>query len=541
MRFCFLITFDFWFDWLGRVHCRLQNRAPKPAGGYPISATGTTNDRRESAQTKSREAANVAQPSETHNSIELDVVGAIGLEQAEPHQWLDASQPHLAEVVFLGNLPGFGGPWLTQYAHRHAQSQGPVAVLHVDEHHIDVDVVVALGPDQPPIPPDIKQVKPRDDDTSGDQLLNCLYELSELRPSPVQTWLLHVSTDPTGSTLAQALQFPRWTVLSGADDAAVASAYQLLKRLLVEDHHAAKRRVGLMVMGSEEQESQAAVNKLNRAVGGFLNAPVGLVGCRTRMVPVMRRPVGRFVGSDRLMPSVLEFIDTLSGQLLSVQPTSTPQTVAQSSDHIKIEAQSGSDASEEEQSPQFEGLVARHAPTDPQPVPDGMVLEQTAATDQSPPPLQPPQHEPVRESAETDMPNLASYLPAVIELQARCPRHPHVQLVLDDQGRLQLLGRCVDDSHPSQPGDPQMDAARLHHAIVELIETRAWVNEHLDLIRLTQRQCRFDKSSPQLHLFTSYAKAAAKLAGNPERFICFHLLQHVQVGTQTTWACADLN
>ena len=33
------------------------------------------------------------------------------------------------EALFMGNLPGFGGPWLTQYAHRVAKARGPVAVL----------------------------------------------------------------------------------------------------------------------------------------------------------------------------------------------------------------------------------------------------------------------------------------------------------------------------------------------------------------------------------------------------------------------------
>ena len=50
-----------------------------------------------------------------------------------------------ARAVVLGNLPGLSGPWLTQYAQVLAQSRGPVAVLHVDEETIDLELVEVDG------------------------------------------------------------------------------------------------------------------------------------------------------------------------------------------------------------------------------------------------------------------------------------------------------------------------------------------------------------------------------------------------------------
>ena len=45
------------------------------------------------------------------------------------------------EAVFLGNLPGYSGPWLMQYAHRLAKQSGPVAVLSVGDNEVDIDLV----------------------------------------------------------------------------------------------------------------------------------------------------------------------------------------------------------------------------------------------------------------------------------------------------------------------------------------------------------------------------------------------------------------
>ena len=49
------------------------------------------------------------------------------------------------EVVFLGNLPGFASPWMTQYAQHVALECGVVGVLHIDDEQIDLDFVTTPG------------------------------------------------------------------------------------------------------------------------------------------------------------------------------------------------------------------------------------------------------------------------------------------------------------------------------------------------------------------------------------------------------------
>ena len=50
------------------------------------------------------------------------------------------------EVVFLCDLPGFNGPWLTQYAHAIARKSGPVAILHVDADRLEIQRVSGSDP-----------------------------------------------------------------------------------------------------------------------------------------------------------------------------------------------------------------------------------------------------------------------------------------------------------------------------------------------------------------------------------------------------------
>ena len=118
-------------------------------------------------------------------------------------------------------------------------------------------------------------------------------------------------------------------------------------------------------------------------------------------------------------------------------------------------------------------------------------------------------------------------------VRLRCPHHPQTQLVLDEEGRVHLLchqvaGQCTD--------------AVLHGLMVALMETRAWVREHLELLKLTQRQCRFDSAAePVLHLFTDQAKNAVGMIGRLGATVTVHLLQQVRLGNDSTWVCNDLN
>ncbi len=92
--------------------------------------------------------------------------------------------------------------------------------------------------------------------------------------------LLHL--DATAASVPQLLDLDYWTLLSGADDAAIVAGYRLLKQLLDADERVARAHVGLMVVGSDHSAGQNALTKLRAAVGQGFHAPFDLLGHQQR-------------------------------------------------------------------------------------------------------------------------------------------------------------------------------------------------------------------------------------------------------------------
>ena len=477
------------------------------------------------------------------------VAGVIGVDDAHevPAKVHARVQPQLVEAVFMGHLPGFAAPWLTQYAHRLAQRHGAVGILHVDEDQIEVELV-ATG-DEADLTAASDYSLQRSPAEHNEPLLDCLHDLSQLTPSPVKTWLVHLPTTPSAAMLTRALQLPQWTLLSGADEAAMAAADRLLNRLLAQDPYGDQRRVALWIMGSDESASLAASRNLNATAESFLVNPVVMGGHLKRMVPVNRRVIGNFVGTDELWPSVQALFEAMHGQMLPLDAITEAQ---QGNTDNAIESDEPVDLQETVedapvQSPTTASdLLGRrvdaqaHPPDQTQFGPD--VHVEVASTDlreqmagvstDLPDSTSSPPHS---QTDQDDNSDLCQYLSGVIRLPARCPRNRQIQIVLDERGRLHLLSRCL-------AGENAPAAETVRGAVVDLIETQAWASEHLELLQQTQRQCRFDpQARPVLHLFTDQAKAAVQLAGRAERLIRLHLLQKITAGGSQTWISTDLN
>ena len=76
----------------------------------------------------------------------------------------------------------------------------------------------------------------------------------------------------------------------------------------------------------------------------------------------------------------------------------------------------------------------------------------------------------------------------------------------------------------------------------ELLDARGWVDHHISLLSLTQKQLRFDMQiRPVVHLFTDDARGAAQLVANSAKFVKFHLLSAVTVGNERAFYCTELN
>jgi len=518
----------------------------------------------------------------------------------------DTAPAVAVEAVILGNLPGLSGPWLTQYAQLLAQQEGPVAILHVDDDLIDLELVEPTNRDTPSrgvslrMPPGGGQIDPR-------SILEAMLNASDAADTAPQTVLIHLDPQHDEQGLARALCIDDWTLMCGADDLAIVGGYKMLKHMVESEPSVAGKKLGLMIMGSDPKESQDAARKFQSASESFLKTPVQLLGWQKQMVPVNLRHLGRFEDMGQVWPRLAEWI----GQ---VAPAETVQDLSLVGSTTSSSEPNQSQATPEIESPApapgfAPGFASEFAPgvdTQPEPrkteqvafIPEPSKPKASELLDElaqisarprvttappAPPKLQAPaiksrppapqpqptiQPKPVvaeqpapvaipqpvaatptstavptaepqpAQPAASAEPNLVELLmaghgavPGGIALEARCPHHNQTQLMLDQDGRLHLLCRHTSEGFDS-----------LQAAMVDLLQARHWVHEHLELLALTQRQLKFDASTePVLHLFTDRADWATALIARLGEALKLHLLQEVSVGQESAWFCTPLN
>jgi len=404
--------------------------------------------------------------------------------------------PALVEAVFLGNLPGFSGPWLTQYAHYQAGRHGVIVVLSVEGDGVDVELIAPPGQSLDGL------VERYAKSTHGsDSLADALRFLADGDAVDVGGWLVHFSAPIGLSVLHRARQMDRWTLLCGADDAAVVGAYRLLKQLsaqptadsVKQPATQADRQIGVMVMGSDDSSGHIAAMKLNHTAGSFLDTPVQLVGCQKQMQPVNAQPLGYFTGGaeDDLWSLIHTFLET--------GDTGPHEPPAKSPQWVRPREDQPDEPGHQEEYDEMDDVLNDHTAVDP------------------------------------DL-DLSRFMPdGFTPLEARCPHNSEAQLMLDRDGRVHVLMRDDGDS-------PTHIDAPLGAAVSDLLAVGRWVRQHLALLKLTQPGDTFDEQTdPVLHLFTDQPKAATALVGQLESLVKVHLLQQVHVGLAGTWHGCELN
>jgi len=447
------------------------------------------------------------------------------------------------QVVLLGNLPGFNGPWLTQYAHRLTQAYGSVGVISVREKEIDIDVVAS-------------------DERMLDQLETCvspeaiaagaLSTQLDILAQPVKTWLVHFPTPLTPQTRHQMLTVNQWTLLCGADDAAVVGAYRLLKQLAAIPSQAPltnknpvtnNRRIGVMIMGSDETTGRTTGKKLTQTASGFLKTTVEWIGSYKQMQPVHTRPLCTFVGHSQDLWSQLKyFLDQRQNtpQIDNLDQTTHHRatlTAPEPAETVKIKATNPIDR------------LAINATEPPKQAATGLggPGELGAPETLQQHDLEPTQSIPTQDNPlTTEEPTLCSFVKGQVErLEACCPYQPKIQLGLDQEGRVHLLAHHTDIQPPSNSEDQlagESNHVSLRGAIMDLMQARHWVQEHLKLLQLTHRHQSFNDQIPvTMHLFTNEAQAAVTLIGQQGSLVTIHLLQNIHLGQASCWSSTDLN
>ena len=383
------------------------------------------------------------------------------------------------EAVFLGNLPGFGGPWLTQYAHFIAAQLGPVVVLNVDREQVDLELVSTAADRHR-----VAELARAGNVPAFEGLIAGLKALTQPGLPAIGAWLVHLPMPLDETSIHLAPDLGRWTLICGSDQAALVGAYRWVKQLaLGDDSVPPQRRVGLMVMGSDRDQARAMAGQLSQTAGNFLETPVQLIGCRKQIEPVRLEVLGSFEADQALWPQITAFLAERAEEV-DAAPEPDEQTAAQ---------------------------------------PDA-----PARAEQPPPPIEP---EPTAAPPDQAQLDLSRFLPVATALAARCPHRSDMQIGVDPQGRLHLL--------LAQRGTAREVAA----AITDLQQVRIWARQHAQLLQLTWPAGWIDQGAePIVHLFTAHAKAAAALVGHVEPDNTrLHLLQRITVGSAGTWFCTELN
>ena len=415
-------------------------------------------------------------------------------EESAPIRLADDAPASRVEAVFLGNLPGFGGPWLAQYAHFLAEQLGPVVILNVDQDQVNLELVSSLADRDW-----AEELGQACDVPSIDGLMTAMGRLTEPGLPSIGAWLVHLPMPLDDLSMHVAPDLDRWTLICGSDQAAAVGAYRWVKQLVECDSGFRARTVGLMVMGSEQDKSQEMAANLSETAASFLDTPVRLAGCRKRIEPVHLKVLGSYQADESLWPRITTFLADMSEESEPVAETPFE--------------------------PDAEPFIASVVEPVPPPLP--VEVEPTATMFQTP-----PVQEQTVPSAETSCadPDLAQFVESVAPLEARCPYEPGMHIAIDDNGRLHLL--------LWHRGLAQQVAA----AMTDLAKVRTWAIQHAQLLALTFQGGSIDQQSvPVVHLFTEHARTAAALVAHVDADTRLHLLQRVTVGSQSTWFCAALN
>ncbi|WP_432798359.1 hypothetical protein [Poriferisphaera sp. WC338] len=567
------------------------------------------------------------------------------------------------EAVYLGNLPGVSGPWLTQYAQLVAQEEGPVAVLHVDDEQIDLELVEPIDPNRRgPAERVDRRMRPRGSDDA--KLTDVLDELLS-GESRVRTILVHLDAIVDTEAHVRSRVFDDVTVCCGCDDMAVMSVISLL-RASAEDFEDAygKKNVGLMIMGADESASRSAAAKISAQVTGELGCDVQLAGWQQQMVPVHVTQLGSYVGTGEIWPDLVGMLGGLElpGEIEAAQAAAAVVAVGDQPEYDHHYAEAGpierelmakhSETSDavaevpETQSSSTEAILtaesesieelqetsrarireetvhdeaAGHAleqrvqtqaakevaalSAARQEVEDArrqamvskreidelraLLAEETARVQEqiesriAGARMDTPVHESQPDSKkkveatvaagtsthESQSRDSASYLREIeapvetlmlsemvtkiggsleggILLEAYCPKHPEIEIVVDESGGLHLLGQHdSEDVVRVADGTKQqlLDEAALQAVVMQLLEARQWAEDHTDLLQMTQRQMRIDMDRPvAMHLFTDRAELGTELIGRFEGGLYIHLMQVVEVKGEQAVFCTPL-
>lgn len=308
-------------------------------------------------------------------------------------------------VVLVGNLPVMAGLWTTQLADEVARACGPTALVRFERGDVTVELLRADGRQVPPAGP------------------GALTRWLPRAASSVRKWLvcMPAETDP-----AEVLSSGEGIVLiTGADEAAVTGGYLRLKHLADEGiaRGVPVDRVGLVIVGAPPEQATAAATRLAEAARGFLGIEVETVASLQRVERVESSARATYPAAE--CPTVADFFPELArARAEGASRFDAPAAAAPIPMPVSM-------PTPVEPKPTFEPAAAT--------VPAATAMPATAPAPRSPAARATPAFAalPVAELPARLVPVLRGLRPLGIS----CPVSPDVELALDDQRRMHIVGR----------------------------------------------------------------------------------------------------
>jgi len=417
-------------------------------------------------------------------------------------------------VLLVGNLPMMSGLWLSQYADREARDRGPVCLLRMERDAVQVEVF-RTGGVRPAVRPQAT-------------LAEALRAVAPL----VGAWFI-VPPAPAGVSIPDATE--EVVVLTGADEPAVVAAYTLVKDSVERMRARPSRggsaraalpgsapRVSVAVLGADDEACRGVSNTLDRTMRAFLKVELPVRGGLQRVAAVESVFRGTFDAREPSLEDLFAEIDAAEAatesspasaassppepparERFAARPERLPPRRA-----VSMPSAVAAPSAEPEVRlaptlpfPRARAGRADDAVVEPKPAPAPAASPAPAAL--PPAPLAGASPARVRR-IDAELPEaLVSLLDGLSAIAIRAPRDKSIELALDEEGRLHIVGRACDAE--------------------AILRVSAWAREHAELLAMAD--ARIARAEPSVDLVVANLRDARAIDG-----AVVHLLTLVEVG-----------
>jgi hypothetical protein len=323
--------------------------------------------------------------------------------------------PRVGEVtvVLVGNLPVMAGLWTTQLADEVARAHGPTGLVRFEREDVTVELLRADGRQVPPPGP------------------GALAGWLPRAAAGLRRWVACVPAEapPVDAVIGA----ERVVLLMGADEAAVTGSYLRLKQLSDECTNRGHplTKVGVAIAGASPEQADQAYARLGDAVRSFLGIETDLAARLPRIERVESSARATYPSSE--CPGAAEFMQSLrrareaSARRFDDAAEPPAPIPIDASVHAKPHA-----AAAPERLPSAAPAAPAAAPAAPAPAAPAPAAVAPAVVMPA-----------VAAAANVALPpRLVPLLRGLRPLGIECPTVPEVELALDDERRLHVVGRA---------------------------------------------------------------------------------------------------